>query len=459
MAQGSVNDAAAAMEGRVIGDASRNWSGAALDSRQVVGGELFFALPGERTDGHRFVGQALERGAAAAVVQRDLEVAPGGTLIRVDDTFEGLHALARAVRSRLPEKLVAVTGSAGKTTTKELLAAMLGRRFKVARNPGNLNNLYGFPLALLGIEEGTEWMVAEMGMSTPGELGRLSRLGRPDVALFTNVRPVHLEFFGSLAAIGDAKAELLEGLEADGLVIANAGDPEVVRIAGRHAGRVVWYGLEGAADYRATGIQPLPAPAVGSRLTLVTPAGSLAVELALYGRFNVENFLAAAACALELGVPPKEVAAAAAEIAPAARRGVVHRLAGDVVIVDESYNSNPDACRQALAAARGLPARRRWAVLGDMLELGPEAAGFHREVGAYAARLGFSPVFGVGELARDLVAGAAAAGVESGWYADAAAAEALAGRLQPGDLVLVKGSRGVGLERVVARLLAAEGAG
>ncbi len=457
MAQGTVNDAALAMEGRVIlGDPDRSWSGAALDSRRVTGGELFFALPGERSDGHLFVGQALERGAAAAVVHQEVEAAAGATLIRVDDTFEALHALARAVRSRLPRKLVAVTGSAGKTTTKELLAAMLGRRFRVARNPGNLNNLYGFPLALLGVDEGTEWMIAEMGMSTPGELGRLSRLGRPDVAVFTNVRPVHLEFFGSLAAIGDAKAELLEGLGPEGLVIANADDPEVTRIAGRHDGRVVWYGLERPADYRATGVEALAPPAVGSRLTLAAPAGSFEIELALYGRFNVENFLAAAACALELGVAPADVAAAAAGIAPAAQRGVVHRLAGGIVVIDESYNSNPDACRQALEAARELPAQRRWAVLGDMLELGPEAGRFHREVGAHAARLGFSPTVGVGELARQLVASAAAGGVEASWYPDAAAAEQVAGWLGPGDLVLVKGSRGVGLERVVARLLEGE---
>ncbi len=458
MAHGIVTEAAAAMAGQVIaGDGARSWSGAALDSRRVTGGELFFALPGEHSDGHRFVQSALERGAAAAVVHQPAEIAPGGTLIEVEDTFAALHALARKVRERLPEKLVAVTGSAGKTTTKELLAAMLGSTFEVARNPGNLNNLYGFPLSLLGVEEGTEWMVAEMGMSTPGELGRISRLGRPDVAVFTNVRPVHLEFFDSVAAIGDAKAELLEGLAPDGLVIANADDPEVVRIARGHAGRVVWYGLEEAADYRATGIEPLAAPAVGSRFELTTPSGAVAVELTLYGRFNVENFLAAAACAHQLGVGLESIAAAAARVDPAAQRGVVHRLADDVVIVDESYNSNPDACRQALDAALDLPARRRWAVLGDMLELGAAAASYHHEVGAHAARLGYSPTFGVGELARDLVAGATEGGVESAWFVDAAAAIEVADRLEPGDLVIVKGSRGVGLERVVAELIERRG--
>ena len=196
----------------ISGSATAPWRGATLDSRQVSGGELFFALAGERTDGHRFVAQALERGAAAAIVQQKVEIQAGGAAIRVPDTLAALHRLTREVRTREPRKLVAITGSVGKTTTKELLAAMLAQRFRVARNPRSLNNLLGFPVALLGIPEGTEWMVAEMGMSTPGELRQVSWLGKPDVAVFTNVRPVHLQAFGSLEAIREAKAELLDGL-------------------------------------------------------------------------------------------------------------------------------------------------------------------------------------------------------------------------------------------------------
>ena len=206
-------------------------------------------------------------------------------LVRVADTFAALHALTRAVRDRVPERLVAVTGSAGKTTTKDLLAAMLARRFRVAQSPGNLNNLYGFPVALLGIPEDTEWMVAEMGMSEPGELARISRLGRPDVAVFTNVRPVHLEFFADLGAIAAAKEELLAGLAPDGLVVANADDPQVTAIAHRflararreRAGRVVWYGHARGApttpavrlDVAAAAVEPAPAGEVGSRFVLV----------------------------------------------------------------------------------------------------------------------------------------------------------------------------------------------
>ena len=274
MVQGRLGEAATIMGGEMIsGSAAAMWRGATLDSRQVNGGELFFALAGERTDGHRFVGQALERGAAAAIVQREMEIPADGGAIRVPDTLEALHSLTREVRTREPRKLVGITGSAGKTTTKEMLAAMLARRFRVARNPGSLNNTLGFPVALLGIPEGTEWMVAEMGMSTPGELRQVSRLGKPDVAVFLNVRPVHLEAFGTLEAIREAKAELLDGLAEDGLVVANQDDRQVVEIAHRHAGRVIWFGRQTTADYRVEDVESLADGRVGSRFKLVTRRG------------------------------------------------------------------------------------------------------------------------------------------------------------------------------------------
>ncbi len=448
------------MEGRVIaGDPAAVWRGAALDSRRVGGGELFFALPGERDDGHRFVAAALAAGAAAAVVARPVEAPGAATLIEVDDTYTALHRLTAAVRRRTPRRLVGITGSVGKTTTKELLAAMLGRRYRVAANPGNLNNLYGFPLALLGIPEETEWMVAEMGMSTPGELGGLSRLGRPDVAVFTNVRPAHLMNFASLEAIADAKAELLEGLAAGGLVVANRDDPRVVDIAGRHDGPVVWFGADEAADYRAVDLRAERERA-GSRFRLLAGGEPVEVRLALHGLYNVENFLAAAACAHRLGVALDEIAGVAERARPAANRGVLHRLAGGARLIDDSYNSSPAALSRALESARALAAERRWAVLGEMLELGDAAPELHREAGREAARAGFSPIIGVGELARELVRGAGEEGAETLWCADADAASGeAAARLAAGDLLLVKGSRGVGLDRLVAALLARQEAG
>jgi UDP-N-acetylmuramoyl-tripeptide--D-alanyl-D-alanine ligase len=463
LADFTVAAAAQAMDGRIAaGEAGARISGAAIDSRRLRGGELFFAFAGERTDGHRFVGDALMRGAAAAVVERARgpHGAPGrGALIEVESSLAALHGLARSLRTRLPEKLVAVTGSAGKTTTKELLAAMLARRFRVARTPGNLNNAYGFPLSLLNLPEDAEWMVAEMGMSSAGELRQLSLLGRPDVALFTVVRPVHLEFFRDLREIAEAKAELLAGLAPDGVIVANADDPEVLRLARRAEGgrRLVLYSSQEhpEAAVLAREIAALRAGQIGTRFILEAGGDRQEVVLPLLGRYNAENYLAAAAAAWAIGVPLADIAAAAQEAQPAAMRGVVHRTPAGFTLIDDSYNSNPDSLARALESAAELPAGRRLAVLGDMLELGPEAPRFHHEAGERAARLGFAIVAGVGELAREVEAGAREAGAaETAWHPDAeAAAGWAAAEVEPGDLVLVKGSRRVGLETVVHRLL------
>jgi len=464
LARLSVAEVAQAVNGRIAqGDPRAVCSGAAIDSRKVRGGEVFFAFTGEQTDGHRFVGDALARGAGAAVVQRGHErsASPSGAIIEVEDTFQALHDLARTTRDRgVPQRLVGLTGSAGKTTTKELLAALLGGRFRVAATPGNLNNLYGFPMSLLNVPDGTEWMVAEMGMSTPGELRQLSLLGRPDAAVFTVVRPVHLEFFGTIQAIAEAKSELLAGLAEDGIIAANADDPEVTRIVRRHAerpewrGRVVWYGIQSEeADVRARDLAAEP-EGIGSRFRLEAAGESCEVRLPLHGLYNVENCLAAAACAWALGLTLDQIAEAVREVRPADHRGIVHRVAGPrgtYTLVDDSYNSNPDALGKALEGARQLPGSRWLAVIGDMLELGPEGPRFHREAGERAAELGFAPVLGVGELSRELAAD---------WRPDAAAAaDWAAAEVRAGDVVLIKGSRGVKLDTVVHRLLAGEGRG
>ncbi len=437
----SLADTAAAVGARLIGPGEALWSGAAIDSRAVHGGELFVALPGRFADGHDFVQAALERGAAAALVGREL--AGLSPLLVVDDPLVALHELTRRVRRQTPQHLVGLTGSAGKTTTKEILASLLATRFKVAKSPGNLNNLLGFPLALLGIPEDTEWMVAEMGMSTPGELGGVSRLGRPDVCLFTNVGTAHLGGLGSREAIVDAKAELLEGLAPEGLVVANADNSGCRAIAARFPGRTVWFGRE--QSYRIAAFVP---HAEGSRFQLIAPTGTVAVELPLLGEHNAVNFLAAATVAIELGVSVEECAEAALTLRPVAGRGVATLLPGGARLLDESYNANPEATRAALAAARALPGHHHLAVLGAMLELGAESTALHHEVGHFAAELGFE-VVAVGDEARPLAEAAGAT-----WLPDAAAAAtAIASRsFGPGDVILVKGSRGVGLERVVAAL-------
>ncbi|MEM1176977.1 MAG: UDP-N-acetylmuramoyl-tripeptide--D-alanyl-D-alanine ligase [Acidobacteriota bacterium] len=472
MAERSIDQAVAAMGGRLLrGDGEVRFRGVAIDSRRTSDGELFFALPGARTDGHDFALAALSNGASGVVVHQDVdgEGEASGSWIRVDDTFQALHALTRAVRAEVPENLVAITGSSGKTTTKELLAVMLERRFRVARSPGNFNNTYGFPIALLGIPDDTEWMVAEMGMSTPGELAQVSHLGRPDIAVFTNVRPVHLENFRSLDAIAEAKSELLAGVGPDVRIIANADDPQVMRIARRHVegrgGRLTTYGLQQPADVTAANVRTLAngsdRPVVGCRFDLGYGGATREVELPIHGLYNVENCLAGAACALELGLSLDDIAGAVASFRPASMRGVVHRLAGGPTVIDDSYNANPDAVARALESARLLPARRRVAILGDMLELGPEEAAFHSQVGKRAAELGFDHVVAVGELSRHLLQGVEAVGGSASWFASATAvASWLDGRpaigerrLGVGDLVLIKGSRGIGLDKAVQTLV------
>lgn len=456
MAEGTLAEAMNAMNGQLLaGSPDARWSGAEIDSRRVDGQELFFALPGEQTDGHRFVGTALARGAAAAIVHEQVDYSGPGGLIQVDDVFAAFHAMTRHVRQRLPKSLVGVTGSAGKTTTKELLARMLGSRFRAAGSPGNLNNTYGFPLALLAMPEGLEWMVAEMGMSTPGELSQVSLLGQPDVVVLTNVRAAHLESFGSVRQIAEAKAEILDGLREDGTVVANADDPEVMRIASRHDGTVVTYSRLADADHRALDIRPLVEG--GSDFTWRTDDEDVKVRLPLLGTYNVENFLAAAACASTLGVRRRDVVAAARGAVAEQWRGQVHHLGG-ATVVDDSYNSNPAALEAALVSARALPGRRYWAVLGSMLELGEASGTYHRRLGRRALEEGFSTVLGVGEEARILVEAVHAGGGEGEWFSSASEVTHVAcARLQPGDVVLVKGSRGIGLDAVVDRLLRREG--
>lgn len=437
------------------------WDGASLDTRTLSGGELFFAFPGEETDGHDHVGDAFARGAAAALVSRRLEAA--GPQIVVDDTYRALHELTRAVRRELPEVLLAITGSMGKTTTKELAAAIFATERDTARNPGNFNNLYGFPISLLSVPEGTEVMVAEMGMSTPGELGAVSRLGSPDAVIVTAVQAVHLENFRDVSEIAEAKAEIFHGLAEDGLIVANRDDPEVTRIARRHhqkhpETRLLFFSMERGheAEVWASDVTPRP-DGPGTRFQLHLGGESHSVELPLHGRYNVGNALAAAAAAHALGVSADGVVRGIAAARPADHRGSVRRL-GAITLVDDSYNSNPHALREALASAAELPRAReeggrRMAILGDMLELGPDAPRFHQECGARAAELGFGPVVGVGELARHLVDGARDAGAEALHLDDAAAAEEWAlDEVGEGDLVLVKGSRGVGLDTVVEAL-------
>ena len=438
--------------------------GYSIDSRSIKPGELFFAIRGENLDGHRFVKDVLSAGACAAVVANDalLEgVGDEGKLLRVPDTLVALQQLAHEVLTQWNRPLIAITGSAGKTTTKDLTALLLGQQYRVLKTAGNFNNAFGLPLSILKlISDGKQFsdfdlIVLEMGMNHAGEIRDLCKIAPPSVGVVTIVAPVHLEFFNSIEEIADAKAELVESLGPDGLALLNADDPLVSKMSTRHSGPTRTFGIDNPADIVATQIEP-----VGLNQTsfkLATPKGSARVVMPLIGRHNLYNALAAAAVADHFGMTPGAIAEALLTAEPSKMRGQVLRFAAGFTVVDDSYNSNPRALAEMLkSVGRMADFKRRIAVLGEMLELGPAAAQMHRESGHVAVAENFDVVIGVRGLAEEIVKGA----IEHGLQAERAifcensesAAHLLAGMITEGDIVLVKGSRGVKTDLVVARL-------
>jgi UDP-N-acetylmuramoyl-tripeptide--D-alanyl-D-alanine ligase len=390
-------------------------------------------------------------------------------LIATVDTTEALQRLARWVRRKSGAHVVAITGSAGKTTTKEICAAFLGLHHEVMRSSGNLNNHIGLPLSLLELRRGAPVAVVELGMNHAGEIRRLVSIAEPDTRVWTNVAEVHTEFFDSIEGIADAKAEILEGATEKTLLVANADDPLVMARCAAFPGRVATFSAghqaagAGVATVTATDIQDLGLD--GMQATLQTPMGNASWRLPLLGWGNLMNSLGAAAVALEFGIAPGEMADRARSLAPASHRGEILRLAGGVTIVDDAYNSNPRAVKGALRVLRAEQRfDRRLAVLGEMLELGPSSGSLHEECGRFAAEAGLSHLISVGgEAAAALAHGARAAGMreDSVRYVPTSdeAAELAAATARPGDVVLVKGSRGIRTERVVERLKAEFGAG
>jgi UDP-N-acetylmuramoyl-tripeptide--D-alanyl-D-alanine ligase len=428
--------------------------GVQVDSRKVEPGELFVALPGSRTDGSLFAAAAAEAGAAATLAQEGTVFA--GPRVEVADPLAALGALGTAVRDRSAATVVAVTGSNGKTTTKDLLAAALATRLKTVANQASFNNEVGLPLTLTRIEPGIQAVVVEMGARGPGHIAALARLARPGVGVVLNVGESHLGMFGSREAIAKAKGELVEALPADGTAVLNADDPQVAAMAGRTVARVVSFG-QAAGEVRAAGVE-LDGDG-RARFLLHTPAGTAPVVLPAPGEHLVGCALAAAAAAHVLGVGPDDAAAglAAARLSP--MRMQVHRRPDGLTVVNDAYNANPSSMAAALKtlAALGRQGGRTVAVLGEMAELGPDAAAEHDRIGRLATRLGIDRLVGVGEPGRVMVAAARMEGMwpeEAEAVPDAAAAVALlTPALGPGDMVLVKASRVVALDRVADALL------
>ncbi len=429
-----------------------------IDSRTVRTGELFFAVKGERLDGHDFVEQALEKGAVAAVVRKDqLQRYPAKTrLLAVDDTLIALQTLAKAVRKLWGRPVIGVTGSAGKTTTKEAIAHVLGTKFRVLKSEGNFNNHFGLPLMLLKLEPEHDVAVIELGMSHAGEIRALAKIAQPEIGVVTNVAPVHLEFFDSLAGIARAKYELIEALPASGIAILNADDEYVSQFGRDFKGRVKMYGTAASADVRAENIRSRAQE--GSEFDVVVGAARQRARLPLVGEHNILNALAAVAVGLERGLKPAEAVAALATVMPADKRGQVLQV-GNITVINDCYNSNPKALDAMVDALASMPAKRRIVVAGEMLELGPRGAEMHQAAGRHAGEKKIDVLLGVRGLAQAMVESARAAGIRAEFVpAPEQAGEWLAHEARDGDVVLLKASRGVKLEKALETWKASRGA-
>jgi UDP-N-acetylmuramoyl-tripeptide--D-alanyl-D-alanine ligase len=444
----------------VSGDPGRPIDGFAIDSRTLSAGDLFFAIVAAR-DGHAFVADAIARGAIGAVVSEAVPIeaeANGPVLVRVADTTRALQDLARAVRRASSARVVAITGSAGKTTTKEAIATLLAARYRVVRNRGNLNNHLGLPLSLLELRHGgADVAVMELGMNHAGEIRVLVGVAEPEVRVWTNVGEAHLGHFGSADAIADAKAEILEQADADDLLVCNADDDRVMARVSRFPGRVVTFGESSRADVRATAVEERGLS--GTTAVVTTKSGAHAIEVPLLGRANLANVLCATAVATEMDVPLDLIANRVAGLTPSSRRGEVRRLASGVTLIDDSYNASPAALAHALRVLGSEAATRRAAVLGEMLELGDHALRLHDEAGRRAAAAGLDYLVTVGgEPARTMAESAVAAGMDADNVVyvptSAAAADLIVAWLDRGDVVLVKGSRGIRTDVVVDRIAA-----
>src|SRR5690242_16603366 len=438
-------------------------AGISIDSRTVGAGELFIAIHGPRHDGHDHVAGALQSGAVAAMVA-EAQLGRYSDEVRarcipVADTFKALTRFATAVREAWGGKIAGVTGSVGKTTTKEILAALLGARLRILKSEGNFNNEYGLPLTLFKLDETHQAAVLEMGMSRRGELSRLAEIARPDVGVVTRVAPAHLEFFSSVDEIALAKRELIEGLNGrESTAVLNADDPRVAAFGTFAPGRVLTYGIEKQAFFMAAEIEDRGA--LGSAFDYLSPEGRVRLELAVPGRHAIANALAALAAASVWGMGAAEAQSVFNTLRAPAMRGELLRFSNGAALINDSYNSSPAALHAMTALLAATPGfQRRILAAGEMRELGASSAELHREAGSAAAKSGkVDWIISVGVDAAQIVEGAVAAGLSRAqtkfFETPQQAAEFLETLVSPGDLLLVKGSRGVKMEQVVDALIA-----
>lgn len=426
---------------------ARRVHGWSIDSRTLALDDLFFAIQGEIFDGHAFVSQVAERGAIACVVSENIS---GGScpVLRVRDTVVALQQTASLARFRWGGQVVGVTGSAGKTSTKDIIAELLSVRFRCGKTVGNYNNHLGLPLSILRLPENSEIAVLEMGMNHAREIRELARIARPTVGVVTNVGYAHVEAFGSIDGIALAKRELIEELPPEGVAILNADDKRVSAFQAVHPGRSVTYGLTSAAEVRADRIE--------SRGDVTSfSVGNVEFETRLAGRHSVSNILAGLAVAATFGIELKSLVQAVAGLQASAMRGQRTSRNG-ITILNDSYNSNPEAARNMVDVLKGESAKRRIAVLGEMKELGCMTVSLHREVGAYVAAAGIDVLLGISGAGLDMVEAATRGGLDPAtaffFETPEAAGDFLRKFVQPGDAILFKGSRGTHVEKALARM-------
>jgi UDP-N-acetylmuramoyl-tripeptide--D-alanyl-D-alanine ligase len=455
MAKLRLDDIARRTGGRILqGSPALVFGAYGIDSRLTVPGELFFAIIGQR-DGHDFVSAAAGRGAVGAVVSGPVSLlAPSFGLIQVDDTIAALQALASSVLADHPVKVVGITGSIGKTTTKEFTAELLSSRLDVLKSRGNFNNQLGLALSLLRLEGRHEVAVLEMGMSAAGELRTLAAIAPPDVAVITNIHPVHLQFFKGMEEIALAKKEILDGAREGATAVVNGDSPLVMRIAASWKGPRVTFGLGPACDVRAEDVKRKGFE--GLEFLLVYGKEKKPVVFPFINEAYVPDVLAAAAVCRALGLSLEEIRPKIAGLRPFSMRGVLVELEGGVRLYDDSYNSSPRALEAALKSLGALPAGRKVAVLADMLELGEDEREFHRQAGAAVVRWGWDVLVAVGPLAAHIAEEAATSGMPGEnilTFPDSpAAAGRINGIVRGGDLVLVKGSRSMRTDVIVDKL-------
>jgi len=452
----SFQELAKAVQGQLItaGASSLKFQGVAIDSRAVKPGELFIAIRGARNDGHNFMGQALERGAAGVLADTKFDdtsrLAERTAVIVVNDTHEAMIQLAQNYRRKCKTKIIGITGSNGKTTTKEFTFALLSAvERKVYRSPGNLNNLFGAPLALFGMPQDTKAAVMEMGISSKGEMTRLTNIVQPDVAVITNVGPSHLEFLSTVEDVARAKLEMVTTSASEIPLVVNADDQLLANEAKKVRDKFVTFGVKNNADFQPTSIE---STSYGNKITI----GRDSFAIKMFGRHAIYNLLAAYAACRTLSYSFAGIDTMCINLVPAAMRGEVLEKNG-VWIINDSYNANPESVKAGLEAFKNTPGGgRRILILGDMLELGQRSEKYHRELGNSLVNQNFDLAIIVGDWNRAVLEGARQAGVsQSKLRSFKNSAEAATGinlLVKSGDIVYIKGSRGVSLEKIIEKI-------